>query len=248
MERTEAQTEPEPMALGWTVEDVTEVTLRLMADISPGKLLDASAGGGHLGAQLAKQGFEVAGIDIVRDLWRRPEMPFVCADLDGPLPFRNDSFDAIVHVGNLAYLESPVRVFREFSRILKPKGVLSVTIENILSLESRTRFMLNGTYRWYPHHQYHGEEEAALYMANRDPMRLTTLIFHLERAGFTIERIVFGGKPGYYLMLPMGWLFRALTTLHNAVRKGKGRQTPPIVNSDEALLYRYVGVLARRKR
>jgi SAM-dependent methyltransferase len=219
-----------------------------MADIPQGRLLDASAGGGYLAEQLAQKGFHVSGIEMVRDLWQYPQYPFVCADLDAPLPFQDKSFDAVVHVGSLSYLESPVRVLQELHRIIKPQGVLAVTIENIFSLESRTRFMLNGTYRWYPHYQYHGEVGGTLTIVNRDPMRLTTLIYHLEHAGFTLERIVFGGKPGYHLMLPIGWGFRALTTLHNIVRKGRGRQTPPIVNSNEALLYRYVGVLVRRKR
>lgn len=237
-----------PMALGWTLEDVAEVTRRLMADMPAGRVLDASAGGGYLAAQLSAQGFQVVGIDMVREMWQYPQYPFVCANMGEGLPFQDASFDAVVHVGSLSYLDSPVTVLREFYRVLKPQGVLAVSIENIFSLESRTRFMLNGTYRWYPHYQYHGEEPGAFQMVNRDPMRLTTLLYHLERTGFTLERIVFGGKPGYRLMLPVGICFRVLTTLHNAVRKGRGRQTPPIVNSTEALLYRYVGVLVRRKR
>ena len=49
-------------------------------------------------------------------------------------------------------------------------------------------------------------------------------------------------------MLPIGWALSGLTTIHNVLRKGKGKQTPPIVNSTDTFLYRHVGVLARKKR
>jgi SAM-dependent methyltransferase len=217
-----------------------------MEGVPAGKLLDAPSGGGYLAAQMAERGFQVSGVDIVRDLWQFPQYPFCCVDMDHPLPFRDGSFDSILHVGSLAHIENPAALMREFYRLLAPGGVACIVIENVFTLESRVRFMLNGTYRWYPHYQYHGEEKRSLHLVNREPMRLTSLLFHTERAGFEVAKIDFGGKPGYHALLPLGWVFRGLTNLHNRIRKEKRKQTPPIVNSTPALLYRHVGVLVRR--
>jgi SAM-dependent methyltransferase len=237
-----------PLAIGWSGQGVWDLAINLIKDLPGGVLLDAPSGGGYLADQLAQRGFQVIGADIVRELWQFPQYPFICADMDAPLPFRNGSLDVVMHVGGIAHLENPAATLRDFHRVLHPGGKLVITLENIFTLESRFRFMLNGTYRWYPHYQYHGEDKAALHLVNREPIRLTTLIFHLERSGFEIEAIQFGGKKGYLLMLPLGMFFRFLTSLHNSIRKGKGgKQTPPLVNSTEALLYRHVGIRARRK-
>jgi SAM-dependent methyltransferase len=236
------------LAKGWSGQKIWDISHALAKDIPGGRLLDAPSGGGYLAAQFAEKGFQVVGADIVGDLWQFPQYPFVCADMDHPLPFQPDSFDVLLHVGSLAYFENPCALLREFRRLLRPGGALLITVENVFTLESRFRFLLNGTYRWYPHPEYHGEGKADLHLVNREPMRLTTLIFQLQRAGFEIEEIRFGGKPGYHLLLPLGWLCRGLTALHNRLRTGKGKLTPPLVNSTPALLYRHVGLRARKKQ
>jgi SAM-dependent methyltransferase len=242
----EKQTE-KPLAKGWSGQPVWDLALALTEGLPTGRLLDAPSGGGYLAAQFAQRGFEVVGVDILPELWQFPDLPFTRADMDEPLPFDPGRFDVAMHVGGLAHLENPSAILREFHRLLPPGGHLGVTIENVFTLESRTRFLLNGTYRWYPHHQYQGETKEELFLANREPLRLTTLLFLLERNGFTIERVKFGGKRASPAWLPLGWFLRALTTLHNAARKGKGHLTPPIVNSTEAFLCRHVGILAKRK-
>ncbi|HZP83984.1 MAG TPA: class I SAM-dependent methyltransferase [Chthonomonadaceae bacterium] len=242
MEKTEAK----PLARGWSGQPIWDLALKLVAEMPGGRLLDAPSGGGYLSVQLAERGFQVVGVDMIAELWQFPEMPFVCADLDSPLPFAPDSFDVILHVGGLGYMENPSALFRDFYRLLRPGGVLGVTADNIFTLESRLRFLLNGTFRWYPHCEYHGEDKAGLHLINRDPIRLTTLLFLLQRAGFQIEKVEFGGKRGFAPLLPLGWLLRGLTTLHNGLRQGKGSLTPPLVNSRDALLFRQVGVLARK--
>ena len=195
---------------------------------------------------MAERGFQVMGTDLVRELWQFPQFPFVCADMDRPLPFQNGAFDVVMHVGSLTYMENPVALLRDFHRLLSQDGVLAMTVENVFTMESRLRFLLNGTYRWYPHYQYRGEDKKALFLVNREPIRLTTLLFQLERIGFTVEKVEFGGKPSYHPLLPLGVGFRALTALHNSLRKDKAKRTPPVVNSNRALIYRHVGVLARK--
>jgi SAM-dependent methyltransferase len=247
MSKTVLDAQGKPLAKGWSGQPVWDLAMRLAEGIPPGKLLDAPSGGGYLAAQLAERGFTVAGTDILAELWQFPQYPFCAADMDRPLPFRDGAFDAILHVGALAHMENQTAIMRELQRLLRPGGHLVVTVENVFTLESRFRFLFSGTYRWYPHYKYRGETKKELFLYNREPIRLTTLIFLLERLGFEIEAVEFGGKKTPPFLLPLGWLFRALTSLHNAIRKDKTKATPTVVNSNAAFLYRHVGIRARKK-
>ncbi|SVB82685.1 uncharacterized protein METZ01_LOCUS235539, partial [marine metagenome] len=51
-------------------------------------------------------------------------------NLDPALPFEDESFDAVVITVSAQYLTSPVEVFREVNRTLKPGGVFIVTFSN----------------------------------------------------------------------------------------------------------------------
>lgn len=247
MMSTTLEKQEKPLAKGWSGQPVWDLAHAITQGVLPGRLLDAPAGGGYLAEQFAQRGFEVTGTDLRADLWQFPALPFVQADLDAPLPFEAGEFDVILHVGSLSYMENPNALVREFRRLLRTGGVLGITIENVFTLESRLRFLLNGTYRWYPHCEYRGESKEELFLVNREPMRLTTLLFTLERHGFAIETVQFGGKRLSPLASPAGVILRGLTGLHNSLRKGKGSLTPALVNSDDALRYRHVGVLAKKK-
>lgn len=233
-------------ARGWSGQPIWDIALDLLQEAPRGRLLDAPSGGGYLADQLAERGFQVVGADIVRELWQFPEYPFVCADLNCPFPFQDGSFDVLAHVGGIAHFENPSALLREFHRLVRPGGLLVITMENIFTLESRMRFLLNGTYRWYPHPAPGGQSKIELTLLNREPLRLTTLLFLLAHHGYTVEEVLFGGKQGYRPLLPLGFALRGLTSLHNRMRAGKGNLTPPVVNSSAALHCRHVGVRARR--
>ena len=51
-------------------------------------------------------------------------------NLDPTLPFEDENFDAVVITVSAQYLTSPVEVFREINRTLRPGGVFIVTFSN----------------------------------------------------------------------------------------------------------------------
>tara|TARA_B100001971_G_scaffold116668_1_gene107443 strand:- start:201 stop:860 length:660 start_codon:yes stop_codon:yes gene_type:complete len=51
-------------------------------------------------------------------------------NLDPTLPFEDESFDAVVITVSAQYLTSPVEVFQEVNRTLRPGGVFIVTFSN----------------------------------------------------------------------------------------------------------------------
>jgi len=87
-----------------------------------GLLIDLGCGDGTL-LRLAPA--RKVGLDLsLEGLHRVPgEIPSVCADLDAArLPFRDACADAVTLLDALPYVESPVRLFREVARVLKPGG------------------------------------------------------------------------------------------------------------------------------
>src|SRR5262245_45174085 len=173
---TTSVTTAKSAVVGASGQPVWDLALGLLRDVPAGRLLDAGAGGGALAARLVERGFQVTGLDLV-DQWQFPEIPFVPGDLDDPLPFEAGSFEVVTWVEGLGYVEGPSAVLREFHRVLRPGGVAVVTVPNVFSLQSRLRFFLNGTYRWFPHPPFDGESKTALFDTYRDPIRLTTLCF-----------------------------------------------------------------------
>jgi SAM-dependent methyltransferase len=240
-------TRPSSKVVGAAGQPVWDLALDLLSAERGGDLLETAAGGGFLATQLQDRGFRVTGSDLV-DQWQFPDIPFVQADLDEPLPLPDTSFDAALCIEGIGFVESPMHLMREFHRILRPGGAAVITLPNILSLQSRMRFFLNGTYRWFPHPPFQGESKEELFDIHRDPIRATTLAFYAMRAGFTVERIGFGGKKTGGILTPLGLPLQGMSALHNSFRKGKGKQTPAVVNSWPALTHANMGILARKPR
>ncbi len=113
------------------------------------EILDFGAGTGTLMRMLREAGFHgpLAGADI---LPRPPELDpgtewFQCdlnAPVDAPRPF-----DAIISAEVIEHLENPRALFREFTRLLRPGGILLLTTPNqesvrsLLSLACRGHFV-----------------------------------------------------------------------------------------------------------
>ena len=97
---------------------------------------DAGCGpSAHIGRYLFDKGIPVVGVDIADEcvaLARRhnPGMEFARADI-GKLPFADETFDGIIAYYSI--IDTPRkhagRIFREFRRVLKPRGRLLVAVK-----------------------------------------------------------------------------------------------------------------------
>lgn len=109
---------------------------RLLFDLllggRPGpRVLDVGAGQGTFSLLLAARGFDVVAVDesepAVAVLRERVSPESAAADA-AALPFAGESFDAVVLAEVLEHLESDVAALREAARVLRPGGVLAVSV------------------------------------------------------------------------------------------------------------------------
>ncbi len=92
----------------------------------PLKILDAGCGTGEIVGQLIRCGHEVWGLDISELMIRYAKEHCVLGrfqqgDIEH-LPFRDNTFDMVVCLGVLEYLNTDEKALREIRRVLKPGG------------------------------------------------------------------------------------------------------------------------------
>jgi 2-polyprenyl-3-methyl-5-hydroxy-6-metoxy-1,4-benzoquinol methylase len=104
----------------------------IFASAMRGKVLDAGCGNGVFGANLAKAGFEVVGVDISLASLRvgkklahsnRLSIEFIRCDLEH-LPFRKETFDVCVCGAVLHHFPMLDKVIMEISSVIKYQGRL----------------------------------------------------------------------------------------------------------------------------
>ncbi len=160
-----------------------------------GRLLDAGCGAGALLAELAARGRAV-GVDVAAPAIAitRRRGPHALAQADArDLPFRADVFDAVMLCDVLEHIDDDRRALLEAARVLKPDGVVIITLPALHLLWSNHDEAL-GHYR-----RYH----------SRDLRRM------LQAAGLSVERISFG----LFFLFPTALVLRPLQRLFTRRRE-----------------------------
>lgn len=102
------------------------------AGVSRGtKVLDVGCGPGEMAAKLMERGYEVWGLDIAEPMIRYARDRcgadrFRVGDIEH-IPFRDNTFDAVVCLGVIEYLDTDEQALREMWRVLKPGGTAVVS-------------------------------------------------------------------------------------------------------------------------
>jgi SAM-dependent methyltransferase len=173
-----------------------------------GLLIDLGCGDGAL---LGLAPSKKIGLDLsVNGLARIPaDIPRVCADLDSrALPFRDACADAVSILDALPYVESPVRLFREIARILKPGGRLIASAPNGRQLPRLLGLLAGKPITLSP-------EETPYDGGQRHVFTDRSMVRLLDATGFDCERVL-GLLPA-----PPGYPLRSL--LRRIARRGAAR-------------------------
>lgn len=104
--------------------------LDLVRNNTDGLCLDVACGQGRLTSYMQKHGFKILGVDSSHPmLATNSDFDKVAANAFS-LPFKDNMFPTIVSLRFLFHLENLDSFFKETSRVIKPKGLLSVDIAN----------------------------------------------------------------------------------------------------------------------
>lgn len=89
-------------------------------------------------------GNQVVGLDVDRTALNVAAgfgIEPVLADIEAPLPFDDESFDAVIAGEVLEHVRFPEAVLREVQRVLRPGGVLVGSVPNVYNLRCRLWFL-----------------------------------------------------------------------------------------------------------
>jgi 2-polyprenyl-6-hydroxyphenyl methylase/3-demethylubiquinone-9 3-methyltransferase len=114
--------------------------------------LDAGCGSGTLARLLAERGCRVLGIDASSEMVEvarkipdsngfHGQVAFELVDNLDRLQFSDNSFDGVLCSSVLEYLADPDRCLAEFARVLRPSGVLIVSVPNRQSFTRRLQLI-----------------------------------------------------------------------------------------------------------
>ena len=169
---------PIPMAIPDVHERVFRVAQRHLPTGNESRVLDLGAGQGAFSQRLCEAGYDVAACDMFPELFRCPGVECRQADVEKPLPYDDESLDAVVSLEVLEHLESQLGLFRDVARILKPGGVFLFSTPNIVSLKSRLRFLFTGYFYSF------GPLDPAVY----DPVQQHVAPYTPDRYQFMLAR------------------------------------------------------------
>jgi cyclopropane fatty-acyl-phospholipid synthase-like methyltransferase len=181
--------------------------------LPPGaRVLDAPCGGtAALSRALREQAFDAVGADIDAEAARHLGSAFEKVNLDAPLPWGDQSFQAVISTEGIEHLENHFSFLREVHRILKPGGMLVLTTPNVTALRSRVRFFGSG---------FFGRDARPLDETRRHPLHhiglatFSELRYELHVSGFRLSAVRHTHiKPisyFYAVYVPWIWLYTLL--------------------------------------
>jgi SAM-dependent methyltransferase len=127
----------------WTGESIEErIALCDYQTITPlllrylpreGRILEAGCGLGRWVAYLSRKGYRIEGVELnseaVNEIKKFDTTLIVHTGDVGALPYEDNSLSAIISLGVIEHFkEGPQRALREMYRVLKPRGILFITV------------------------------------------------------------------------------------------------------------------------
>jgi len=113
-----------------------------------GVCIDLGCGPASVFEPLAERGYEYVGLDIAFSMLKEGrerciqtvyELPLLMAGDVSQTPFGSSSFDLVLAMGLMDYLDDEALIYREIHRVLKPGGIAIITYSNKFSYSALLR-------------------------------------------------------------------------------------------------------------
>jgi len=161
--------------------------------------LDAGCGTGTLARWLLTRGCQVLGVDAAAGMIaaanqitgqdRSSQLRFECIDTIERLHMKDESFDGLLCSSVLEYVSDSRRCLTEFARVLKPGGLLLVSVPHRHSLVRQVQLACHQSGKLLGTHWAEFLEYSRQQYSKREFDEL------LSQAGFTVAKVVPFGSP-----------------------------------------------------
>jgi ubiquinone/menaquinone biosynthesis C-methylase UbiE len=120
----------------------------LLQRLNPGdEILSVGCGPAHIESGLAAHGFMVVGLDVSREaLACAPDSVRAVAASAEEMPFPDASFDAVLYIASLQFIENYRTALERTAKVLKPGGRLIAMLLNPASEFFKTRYATKDSY------------------------------------------------------------------------------------------------------
>lgn len=121
----------------WQISYIYKINSVINTPLTKTRVLDIAAGSGYASIEFAKKGCQVTATDLTAEsinLINRYKKEMRLKNLRvvktgaEKLPFPNKSFDVIIANAILEHIPAEFQAIREWSRLLKPTGILAITV------------------------------------------------------------------------------------------------------------------------
>jgi SAM-dependent methyltransferase len=125
------------------IKDLLPAMLRRrQAELVGKEVLDVPAGNGDTAQLLLELGARITASDLYPEFFRYPAISCVQANLNGPLPFADASFDLVICQEGIEHMPNQLHLFQELNRVLRPGGRAIITTPNYSNLRTRLSYLL----------------------------------------------------------------------------------------------------------
>jgi SAM-dependent methyltransferase len=207
--------------------------LTRMMDLGPEHyLLDVGCGDGYLTTKFARSAREVVGIDpdskmlaVARTLHARSNIRFDNGIAE-KLPYPDATFDRVVAVSVVEHFRDPATGLKEMARVLKPGGVLAISVDSLLPENSPEAFRNWHAPRYHVTTYFRLDQIVEMIRASGlSPDRESLQGIHTSRGAGALRRFYMRHKACCFPLFP---LFLAACRFSDLIGLG-GRMPPQIL-------------------